>query len=196
MPDPVAPSKPIAPLPLAGARALPLATGDRALYRALHGDPTVMSFICTPLSIEAADASFDAALRANDHAWPARRTWSVAASEADPPCGIVALVADPDDASAAELGGMFLPIARGRGFVGRSLLAAMRFGFDALGLARLDASHAAAHRGAAAMAGKLGFGRRADLDSASVQRWQVGRDEWGGQRRRREVLPLLEEAAP
>ncbi len=186
----------IVALPLGAARMRPLAAADAALYRALHTDPAVMAFVCAPLTDAAATASFAAALRANDHAWPARRTWSVAASEADPPCGIVALVADPDDAEAAELGGMFLPIARGRGFVGRSLLAAMRFGFDALGLARLDASHAAAHRGAAAMAGKLGFGRRADLDSAGVQRWQVGRDEWRGQRRRREVLPLLDEVAP
>jgi len=184
----------IAGLRLPGLDIVPLTAADRGLYLVLHGDPTTMAHIGEPLDAAAAGRSFDAALAGNARCWPSRWTWAVMRRSDGQASGIVALVpaSSSPPCPSAETGAMFLPRVRGQAFAGRSMLALMAFGFEALGLERLTTGHLERNQRAKAVAAKLGFERAASEDAPGVWRWRVERAQWLGWRRAKRLRDSAE----
>ncbi|WP_213453628.1 GNAT family N-acetyltransferase [Rhizomonospora bruguierae] len=99
------------------------------------------------------------------------------ADEANRFVGSMELVIRADDAAAAAVGFMTAPGARGRGYAPAALRALCHWGFDALGLERIEWRAYPGNEPSRRVAEKAGFTMEGTIRSAGVQRG-ARRDMW------------------
>ena len=109
-------------------RMRPLDTSDEALYCTLYTTPDLMRFIAAPFSHEAAQRSFQAALRKQS---PRPQRWIVFEKDGDRKIGLLGLLGQGER---PEIGVMLLAQAHGRGLGGESMQGLADYAFDAFGL--------------------------------------------------------------
>jgi len=109
---------------------------DARLYRALYTCPTVMAEIGPPLTADAATAAFARVCRHNALDAPGHRAWTVARRRDEVPVGLVVLHRRGER---AELGLMLLPAAWNGRVSTEALAPVIRYGFEVVGLAAIDA---------------------------------------------------------
>ena len=109
-------------------RMRPLEASDEALYRTLYTTPELMRFIAVPFSQEAAQRSFQAALRKQS---PRPQRWIVFEKHGDCAIGLLGLVGHDDR---PEIGVMLLAPAHGRGFGTEAMRGMADYAFDAFQL--------------------------------------------------------------
>lgn len=161
--------------------SLPVLTGERVRLRApdehdrealfaLFSHPDVVRYWSTPAWSEmaAADAWFGrmgGSLLAGTG-----MTWAIAGIDDDRFVGTVSLHAIFLEQARAEIGYTLHPSQWGRGLAREAVRLALRFGFDRLGLRRIEADTDPANAASCRLLEALGFTREGLLR----QRWQVG----------------------
>jgi RimJ/RimL family protein N-acetyltransferase len=97
-------------------RARLIEAHDRGMYLDLYTSPDVMAQIGPAMSVGAATAMFEQALRQSHDAAALARHWQIADRQSGEGLGIVALVRRKRVPAHGEIGTMLLPQAQGRGF--------------------------------------------------------------------------------
>jgi RimJ/RimL family protein N-acetyltransferase len=121
-------------------RLRPWRAEDKAPFRALNADPRVMQFFPALLSAAESDAMAERcqALIAQ-HGWG---FWAVECKTTQAFIGMVGLHAQPDAlpfSPCVEIGWRLAHACWGRGYASEAATAALRFGFDTLGLEQIVA---------------------------------------------------------
>ncbi|MBS0213357.1 MAG: GNAT family N-acetyltransferase [Proteobacteria bacterium] len=148
----------------------PPRAGDRAALYALYSAPQVMRYWSTPAwsELAAADAWFG---RQEDGLLAGSAlTWAIALRDADALIGTVSLHAIFPGQARADIGYALHPAYWGRGLAREAVRLALRYGFDALGLRRIEADTDPGNTGSCRLLEALGFQREGLLR----ERWQVG----------------------
>ena len=96
---------------------------------------------------------------------------------ADAYAGSVDLRISPTDPAVGEVGFVIAPAARGRGYATAALRAISRWGFDALGLARIECRAEAGNDASRRVAAKAGFAVEG-MQRAGIGRGGTRRDMW------------------
>ncbi len=163
---------------------------DRDLYVGLYASSEVMSHIGEPMSLEAATAIFEKAVRHNQNPAARARFWQITDARSDEPVGIVALVRASSAPMQGELGVMLLPRWHNRG-VGLPAFAGVVDGvIREHWLCDIDVligRHAVANPNAGRLTEALGFDRQPDDGSGYVS-WRLDRSIW---HRRRAAWPAM-----
>jgi len=157
-------------------RMRPLCPEDRTLYCACYTDPELMLHIGEPLSHEAAERSFLAALKMNS-ASPARRhTWVMQEKEMHQEIGLLALVYSQSSHKPgnADIGAIIFAKFQNKGFAAEAIGALVNIAFASTTLSTLSTYHAADNLAANGLMQKLGFQPDTTQASAST-RWLLAR---------------------
>lgn len=117
-------------------RLVPLAAGDRDLYRRLYTCPDVMRCIGTPLTIAATDAQLERMVGHNGSHTPGHRTWMIQPNDGTAPVGLAALHRCGDG---ADIGFMLVPEAQRGRFASHALALMLPHAFDDLCISRVEA---------------------------------------------------------
>lgn len=98
--------------------------GHRALYGALYGDPGVMQYVAEPVPAARIEESYQASLRASQHAPDFPSRWCAQLRQDGQGVGLVGADRHPDSSS-VEVGVLLLPASQGRGYAQEALSALM-----------------------------------------------------------------------
>lgn len=161
--------------------ALPVLRGDNVLLRPPRGDdrdalfalysaPEVMRYWSTPAWSEL--AATDAWFGRNDEGLldGSAATWAICQAHDDALIGTVSLHAIFPAQARAEVGYALHPAHWGRGLARQAVRLALGFGFDTLGLRRIEADTDPLNVASCRLLEALGFAREGLLR----ERWQVG----------------------
>jgi [ribosomal protein S5]-alanine N-acetyltransferase len=159
-------------------RMRPLDASDEALYCALYTTPGLMRFIATPLSPEAAQRSFLAALR--DPSSRPRR-WTVSERQGDHKLGMLGLVGHDDH---PEIGVMLLAQAHGRGLGTEAMQGLVDHAFNAYRLRSICARQQVVDNPTVIrMMTRLGFGPLPPTaERPEGGDWELHRRDWEASR--------------
>lgn len=159
----------------------PLGEGDETLHGRLYTDPDLMRHIAPPMSPEAAQRSFHAALKQQGGK---RLLWVIDqrnGSNRAAQCGILGVV---PEGGAAEVGVMLLAQAQARGFAAEVISAIADVLFRTSAIRRLWTRHASANGPASVLMRNLGFEPLSAQENAaghlpeSELRWQMTCERW------------------
>lgn len=155
----------------------PLVAEDLGFYARLYCDLETMRLVGDPLSMEAAERSFAAALRSHARA-PARRlTWTLTDAATLEQIGLLALMRELPELAvdSAEIGAIIRPSQQGRGYAAEAIAALAAHAFADLAIGRLVTRHNRDNHAADGLMRKLGFSRCADSNGAQPCRWELKR---------------------
>jgi len=113
----------------------PRRPADLDAVMALNADPQVMRFIAAPGSPAMGRESV--AARSFAHVEAGLGYWSVFATGDEPPLGYVGLIPQGEGRDGVQLSYRFAPRAWGHGYAGEAAARLLRYGFEALALARI-----------------------------------------------------------
>jgi len=164
-------------------RMRPLDASDEALYCALYTTPALMRFIATPLTTEAAQRSFQSALR-KPCARPQR--WTVFEKEGGGGLGILGLIGHDDR---PEIGVMLFSRGHGRGLGTEAMQGLVDHAFDAYPLRSIRARQQVVDNPTVIrMMTRVGFNALAPTaERPEGGDWELHRHEWQVLRSRRAV---------
>ena len=170
----------------------PLGEGDEALYYRLYTDPDLMRHIATPLSPEAAQRGFHAALK---QLGGKRMLWVIITrngSARGAERGILGIVPEGE---AAEVGVMLFAEGQACGFAAEVISAIADVLFQTSEIRRLWARHAVDNRAMSRVMEKLEFVPQTSesANDLSELRWQLLREEWLMRRPTRMQMALPDE---
>lgn len=153
---------------------------DRPALVEAFADPAMRRFVPRIRIDDLTDAGAYVALRTEEWSTDERVSWAVAEPTTGNLLGEVGLMKLDLAAGTAEASVWTHPAARGRGIAVTSLGAVLRFGFGALDLTTVEYRHARSNEASAAVAEKLGFAYRdqveiPDADEAD-SRWTLTPD--------------------
>jgi RimJ/RimL family protein N-acetyltransferase len=117
-----------------------------------------------PLDLAAAEMAADGAMWTGERHTP----WAIADASDDRYLGGVVLHAIDHRQFDAEVGYTIVPRARGRGVASRAVRMAAEYGFDALGLVRIELLHAVGNVASCRVAERAGFVLEGTLRSAYI----------------------------
>ncbi|PXY32342.1 GNAT family N-acetyltransferase [Prauserella muralis] len=150
---------------------------DRPALVEAFTDPTHVRFVPGYLVDTPAAASGYIARRAGEWARGERCSWAVAHPVTGALLGEVGLKKLDFDAGTAETAVWVHPAARGQGVATTAVGAALRFGFDALGLRTIDYLHEPDNHASAGVAKRCGFTFAGPVPETGDVRWTRGADD-------------------
>jgi RimJ/RimL family protein N-acetyltransferase len=154
-------------------RLRPLGEGDEALYCRLYTDPEVMRYIATPMTPDAAQRSFRAALRQQSKE---RQRWILRPLEGEDGLGLLGLFMEGDT---AEMGVMLLPEWEGAGLGSESMAAMVDRAFSSYALRLLWIRQQRDHARVDRMMASIGFvASPSDRITPEQRYWELDRHRW------------------
>ncbi|WP_101926450.1 MULTISPECIES: GNAT family N-acetyltransferase [Luteimonas] len=153
----------------------PLAAADNARYCALYTDPAVMRLIAPPLSASAAQAAFDAVLRATSKVAPGVGYWTIDRRSDGHACGLMAVVLSPAPRT-AEYGLLLQPASHARGVARETTAGLLDRLFASPALDRVWTRHTPDNVAVRGLMRALGFEPDAPRDG--LLHWQMTRAAW------------------
>ncbi len=149
---------------------------DASALAPVCGDPDVCRFTSVPWSYSHAAARAWITRVARSREAGAVLAMAIVEGAADAPVGNVNLVRFDDDRRSAALGYWLAPGARGRGLASRAARVLCRWGFDQLGLARIELAVLPENLASQRVAERLGArseGLRRNSHEADGRRWDM-----------------------
>lgn len=134
----------------------PLGARDEDLYLRLHASDQAMRYVSDTVDTETARVRFVAACRLTAVADPAYWIWTVSMSGHAEDAGIASLMASD---ACAEIGMLLLPEWQGRGLGTHAVRRLVEYGFEALGVARIESRQRAGNIGWQRLMERSGFER-------------------------------------
>lgn len=167
-------------------RMRPLDASDGALYRALYTTPELMRHIAPPFSDEAAQRSFENALRRQS---PRVQRWIVVDRASGEGIGLLGLLGAGER---PEIGVMLLGHAHGRGIGTEAMRGLVDHAFEAYGLQSICARQSVVDNPTVVrMMTRLGFTALAPTpERPQGGEWELLRRDWIADRRPSEVAEL------
>lgn len=157
-----------------------IAADDRALYRALYTDPSVMDKIGAVMTETDVDVLLEKVCRCNAQPSMIALYWRLSDRASDAPIGQLSAIRAVETPSRIELGLMLLPDRQGQRF-GSEVLAHIvdclmdhRWG---LGIDTVMACSSPANAGVNRLGALLGF-RHAGQNAEALNRWILARTDW------------------
>ncbi|CAN4279569.1 GNAT family N-acetyltransferase [Pseudoxanthomonas sp. LjRoot125] len=146
-----------APLLAEGSMCLrPLDARDEDLYLRLHASAQTMRHVSAVVDADTARSRFSAACRMTQSPDPAYWMWAVSMTDPADDAGIALLMAD---GTSAEIGMLLLPEWQGRGLGTCAVRTLTDYGFNTLGVARVESRQGAHNVGWERLMERSGFQR-------------------------------------